>query len=212
MRNLVALFISLFLSDIQAQENITYQKPPQEIVDLVDFDRAPSVLKDSKNEMIVFAYRDTYKTLEDLSQDEVRLGGLRINPVANISSQMTYITNLKVRAFKAKDLNQVTGLPENPRIAYVSWSPNETKIAFTHTTNTGVELWYIDVASASAKKITTDNLNANLGSPYNWMKDNQTLLVKVLPKNRQSFINEKKEFPKGPTESVSYGSKSQNRN
>jgi dipeptidyl aminopeptidase/acylaminoacyl peptidase len=105
----------------------------------------------------------------------------------------------------------VTGLPSNARLTNISWSPNETKIAFTHTTNTGVELWYIDVASASAKKITTDNLNANLGSPYNWMKDNQTLLVKVLPKNRQALINEKKELPKGPTVSVSDGSKSQNR-
>jgi dipeptidyl aminopeptidase/acylaminoacyl peptidase len=43
------------------------------------------------------------------------------------------------------------------------------------------------------------------------MKDNQTLLVKMLPKNRQALINEKKELPKGPTVSVSDGSKSQNR-
>jgi dipeptidyl aminopeptidase/acylaminoacyl peptidase len=141
----------------------------------------------------------------------MRLGGLRINPITNISSTVTYINNLKIRKISAKEEIQVTGLPSNARLTNISWSPNETKIAFTHTTNTGVELWYIDVASASAKKITTDNLNANLGSPYNWMKDNQTLLVKMLPKNRQALINEKKELPKGPTVSVSDGSKSQNR-
>jgi dipeptidyl aminopeptidase/acylaminoacyl peptidase len=76
---------------------------------------------------------------------------------------------------------------------------------------TGVELWIIDVVSASAKKITTDNLNANLGSPYNWMKDNETLLVKILPKNRPVLIDSKKDLPKGPTVSISDGSKSQNR-
>jgi len=106
---------------------------------------------------------------------------------------------------------QVTGLPENARIANVSWSPNETKIAFTHTTNSGVELWVIDVVTASAKKITSDNLNANLGSPFNWMKDNETLLVKVLPKNRPALVDIKKDLPKGPTVSISDGSKSQNR-
>jgi Tol biopolymer transport system component len=40
-------------------------------------------------------------------------------------------------------------LPENPRI--IAWSPDDTKISFSHTTATGVELWVIEVASA--KKI-----------------------------------------------------------
>ncbi|HLP64334.1 prolyl oligopeptidase family serine peptidase [Flavobacterium sp.] len=209
------LFLSLFLLSfgwtILAQENVTYQKPSAEIMALADYERAPSVNMDSKKVYMLLSYRNTYKTLDDLNQEEMRLGGLRINPVTNISSTVTYINNLKLRKVADKVEQQVTGLPENARIANVSWSPNETKIAFTHTTNSGVELWVIDVATASAKKITSDNLNANLGSPFNWMKDNETLLVKVLPKNRPALIDSKKDLPKGPTVSVSDGSKSQNR-
>jgi dipeptidyl aminopeptidase/acylaminoacyl peptidase len=209
------LFLSLFLLSfgwtILAQENVTYQKPSAEIMALADYERAPSVNMDSKKVYMLLSYRNTYKTLDDLNQEEMRLGGLRINPVTNISSTVTYINNLKLRKVTDKAEQQVTGLPENARIANVSWSPNETKIAFTHTTNSGVELWVIDVATASAKKLTSDNLNANLGSPFNWMKDNETLLVKVLPKNRPSLIDSKKDLPKGPTVSVSDGSKSQNR-
>lgn len=205
----ILLLLTFFV--INAQENITYQKPAAEILALADYERAPSVSMDTKKEYMLLSYRNTYKSLNDLNQEEMRLGGLRINPITNISSTVTYINNLKIRKISDTDEKQVTGLPSNARLTNISWSPDETKIAFTNTTNTGVELWYIDVASASAKKITTDNLNANLGSPYNWMKDNQTLLVKVLPKNRQALINEKKELPKGPTVSVSDGSKSQNR-
>lgn len=194
-----------------AQENLTYQKPSAEILALADYERAPSVSMDSKKEYMLLSYRNTYKTLEDLSQEEMRLGGLRINPITNISSTVTYINNLKIRKIKDKVEMQVSGLPKNALITNVSWSPNEQKIAFTNTTLTGVELWIIDVVSASAKKITTDNLNANLGSPYNWMKDNETLLVKILPKNRPALIDSKKDLPKGPTVSVSDGSKSQNR-
>lgn len=194
-----------------AQENLTYQKPSAEILALADYERAPSVSMDSKKEYMLLSYRNTYKTLEDLSQEEMRLGGLRINPITNISSTVTYINNLKIRKIKDKVEMQVSGLPKNALITNVSWSPNEQKIAFTNTTLTGVELWIIDVVSASAKKITTDNLNANLGSPYNWMKDNETLLVKILPKNRPVLIDSKKDLPKGPTVSVSDGSKSQNR-
>lgn len=194
-----------------AQENVTYQKPSKEILDLADYQRAPSVNMDSKKEYLLLSYRNTYKTLDDLNQEEMRLGGLRINPITNISSTVTYINNLKLRKVKDKNEIQVKGLPENALITNISWSPNEKKIAFTNTTKNGVELWIIDVVSATASKITSDNLNANLGSPFNWMNDNETLLVKMLPKNRIPLIDSKKDLPKGPTVSTADGSKSQNR-
>lgn len=210
LRFIALLFLGV-ISFTSAQENLSYQKPSAEILALADYERAPSVSMDSKKEYMLLSYRNTYKTLDDLNQEEMRLGGLRINPVTNISSTVTYISNLKIRKIAAKEETQVSGLPQNARLTNISWSPDEKKIAFTNTTNSGVELWIIDVATASAKKITSDNLNANLGSPYSWMNDNQTLLVKVLPKNRPALINEKKDLPKGPTVSVSDGSKSQNR-
>lgn len=100
-----------------AQEDITYQKPPQEILELVDFERAPSISMDSKKEQIVFMYRNTYKTLAEISEEEMRLGGLRINPKINISSTITYVNNLKYRKFNDKNLLPIKGLPENPRLA-----------------------------------------------------------------------------------------------
>ncbi|WP_396195582.1 prolyl oligopeptidase family serine peptidase [Flavobacterium sp.] len=208
-------FIFLFLIgwgfSAPAQENLNFQKPSAEILALADYERSPSVSMDSKKEYMLLSFRNTYKTLDDLNQEEMRLGGLRINPITNISSTVTYINNLKLRKVTDKVETQVTGLPQNARITNISWSQNEKKIGFTNTTNTGVELWVIDVVSATAQKITEANLNANLGSPYSWMKDNETLLVKMLPKNRPALIDSKKDLPKGPTVSNSDGSKSQNR-
>lgn len=193
-----------------AQENITFQKPSKPILDLADYQRAPSVSMDNKKEYMLLTYRNTYKTLDDLNQEELRLGGLRINPVTNISSTVTYINNLKIRKISDKNELQVKGIPENAKITNVSWSPSENKIAFTNTTKKGVELWIIDVPNQIARKITEDNLNANLGSPYTWHNNNE-LLIKVLPKNRPALIDTKKDLPTGPTVSTSDGSKSQNR-
>lgn len=213
MRNRILLFLIFCLSATisVAQENLTYQKPSASIMALADYERAPSVSIDSKSDYMLLSYRSTYKTLDDLNQEEMRLGGLRINPITNISSSANYISNLKIRKVTDKAETQISGLPENARITYINWSPNEKKIAFTNTVATGVEMWVIDVVSASAKKITSATLNANLGNPYNWMKDSETLLVKMLPKNRPALIDSKKDLPKGPTVSVSDGSKSQNR-
>jgi dipeptidyl aminopeptidase/acylaminoacyl peptidase len=212
MKQIIASVSLLFLSYIGiAQENVTYQKPPKEILELADFERAPSVSMDTKKEYMLLSYRNTYKSLDDLNQDEMRLGGLRINPITNISSTVTYINNLKIRKVKDKNEIQVKGLPENAKITNISWAPNEKVIAFTNTTANGVELWTIDVATAQAKKITSDNLNANLGNPYSWMKDSQQLLIRVIPANKPKLIDEKKDLPKGPIVSESEGKVSQNR-
>ncbi|WP_293870879.1 prolyl oligopeptidase family serine peptidase [Flavobacterium sp.] len=204
--------ISCFWTTISAaQENLAYQKPPATILALADYEKAPNVSMDSKKEYLLYTYRNTYKSLDDLNQDEMRLGGLRINPITNIASAVNYISNLKIRKITNKTETQISGLPEKPRIAFVTWSPNEKKIAFTNTIATGIELWVIDVASATAQKLTSAKLNANLGTPINWMNDSKTLLVKMIPQNRPSLLDTKKELPKGPTVSGSDGSKSQNR-
>lgn len=211
MRITIAAIALFFLGFANAQENIKYQKPSAEILQLAEFERAPSVLMDSKKEWMIFSYRPTYKSLDDLNQDEMKLAGLRVNPVTNISSTMTFSNNLKIRKLKDKMEVQVQGLPANPRIAYTSFSPDEKKLAFTNTTSKGVEIWVLDLATNSAKKLTNDNLNANLGTPYVWMKDSKTLLVKQIPANRAALIDDKKSLPDGPTVSTSDGKVSQNR-
>ena len=194
-----------------AQENLTYQKPPKEILDLVDFERAPSVSMDSKKDFLLLTYRNTYKTLDDLNQEEMRLGGLRINPITNIASSVTYATNLKLRKISGTTEIQIQNLPQNPKISNVAWSPDEKKISFSNTTETGLSLWVIDVETAKATKLTEATVNANLGTPFVWHKDSQTLLVKMMPKNRAKLIDSKKELPLGPIISNSEGAKSQNR-
>lgn len=205
----VCFLLSGYLSN--AQENLAYQKPSKEILELADYQAAPSVLMDSKKTWMILTYKNTYKSLDDLNQDEMRLGGLRINPKTNISSTLTYINNIKIRKIKDKNEVQVNGLPDNPKIAYLNWSPDESKIAFTNTSANGVELWVLDLATAMAKKITNANLNANIGSPYNWFKDSKNILVKSLLKEKSEIIDNKKDLPTGPTVSTSDGNASQNR-
>src|SRR5690606_28033327 len=142
MKKLIfCLLALLFLFPAYAQENLTYQKPPREILELVDVPLAPSTLIDSKGEMMVFLYRDQYKSIAELSETELRLGGLRINPVTNISSRANYFNKIEIKPISQASPSPITGLPANPLLSNFSWSPDETKIAMTHTTDKGVELW-----------------------------------------------------------------------
>ncbi|MFD0861196.1 prolyl oligopeptidase family serine peptidase [Sungkyunkwania multivorans] len=194
-----------------AQENLNYQRPSKEILELADAPLAPSVLLDHKNEYMILLYRDAYKTIDELSEDELRLGGLRINPKTNIGSRTTYYNNIQVKKVTGKKAVQVMGLPENPRLANFSWSPDQKKIAVTNTTKTGVEIWVLDIQSAKVTKLTAANVNANLGDVINWFEDGTSMLVKMLPGNRKPLIDAKEVTPTGPTISVNDGKKAQNR-
>ncbi|TCI95072.1 alpha/beta hydrolase family protein [Tenacibaculum sp. M341] len=209
-KNLFVLLLLLTVS-VQAQESVTYQKPSKEILDLVDVPLAPSVRMDEKGEQMVFLYRDYYKSIVELSEKEMRLGGLRINPKTNISSRANYFNNIKLRKTSGKTLVQVKGLPTNPRISNVQWSPDQKMMAFTNTVTTGVELWVVNIAEAKAIKITEPIINANMRRPFVWFNNNNELLVKTLPSDRKPLIDKATAVPQGPTVSVSEGVKAQNR-
>ncbi len=200
-----------FACVLQGQENVTYQQPSQEILDLVDAPLAPSVLIDDQSNYMILLYRNPYKTIAELSEDEMRLGGLRINPKTNIGSRTNYFNNIKVKQVLAQKATQVNGMPKNARLSNFTWSPDQTKIAMTHTTDSGVELWVLDVAGNTMKKLTQANINANMGDVINWFKDGRSMLVKMLPQSRKSLINADKAIPSGPTVSVNDGKKAQNR-
>ena len=202
------VFVSAFLS---AQEKLTYQEPPKEILELVNAPLAPTVVIDSKGENVVLLYRDAYKTIDELSETEMRLAGLRINPKTNIGSRTNYYNNIKVKKASDKDASQVKGLPKKARLSGFIWSPNEKMIACLNTTANGVEVWLLDVEKAVVKKVTEAVVNANMRNAVNWFKDNNAILVKMLPKNRKELINPLEAVPEGPTVSVSDGEKAQNR-
>lgn len=208
---ILIILITMLNSKNKAQENLSYQLPPKSILELADYQRAPSVAIDSKKEFMLLSYRNTYKSLADLNQTEISLAGLRVNPVNNISSSMNYINNLKIRRVFDNEPVQVKDLPQHPHIAYLTWSPDESKVAFTNTTNDGLELWVMDFATATATRLSPPIVNANLGNPINWYRDGKALLVRFLPANRPALIDPKKDLPTGPVISKSDGSKSQNR-
>jgi dipeptidyl aminopeptidase/acylaminoacyl peptidase len=195
-----------------AQENPGYQKPSQEILELVDVPLAPSVRMDNNRENMVFLYRDAYKTITVLSKEELRLGGLRIDPATNIGSRVTYYNNIEVNNLVAKEpvTKAVTGLPENPLLANFTWSPDQHKMAFTQTTTAGVEVWVLDIPSATARKLTEANANANMGDVINWFEESQAILVKMNSDQRKELIDTRIAVPAGPTISVADGKKAQN--
>lgn len=202
-----------FFHTAYSQDNIGYQKPPQEILELVDVELAPRILLDDAKNYMIFISRDAYKSIEELSKVELRLGGLRIDPKTNIGSRTNYYNNIRIRNLSNKDskISNIEGLPKDAKITNFSWSPDQTKIAFTNTTTDGVAVWVIDLETATAKQLTESRVNANIGDAINWFEDGQAILVKMVSNNRKPLIDTRNVIPQGPVISENMGKKAQNR-
>lgn len=215
MKILKRIILGVYLITIPvvlfAQEKLSYQKPPQEILELVEAPLAPSVLIDDAGEDMVLLYRDQYKSIAELSEDEMRLAGLRINPKTNIGSRTNYYNNVKLKKAMEDEVLTVQGVPADARLANFRWSPNQEMVAFTNTTNQGVEVWLLNIAEANVTRLTEANVNANMGNPIDWYADNSALLVKMVSEQRKPLIDTEEAVPDGPTISVSKGEKAQNR-
>ena len=210
MKKTILLILSITFAF--SQENINYQVPSSEILDLVEYDRPPSVTYDSDKNFMLFLYRDNYKSIEDLSQEELRLAGLRINPKTNIGSRITYYNNIKIKNLKNKrsEIENIIGIPSNPKIANINWSPNQKNIAFTNTSSDGVKLWVLNLESRSLVKLTDLKLNSNIRDVINWLNDSE-ILIKVIPENKKELIDQSGIVPLGPTISSNDGENAQNR-
>jgi dipeptidyl aminopeptidase/acylaminoacyl peptidase len=203
--------IIIFFEHVKAQIDITYQMPPREILEIADAPLPPSVLIDDDNKNIVLLYRNNFKSIADLSEPEMRLAGLRINPAKFIDNRINYYSNIALMKVGEKEEIKVNGIPDKPRLAYFEWSPDQTKMAFTNTSSDGVELWLLDIGSATASRTAEPVLNASMGKPFGWFPNSDNLLVKMVPKDNQPLIDKSLAIPTGPRISVSEGTLAQNR-
>ncbi|RYF53402.1 MAG: S9 family peptidase, partial [Cytophagaceae bacterium] len=81
---------------------------------------------------------------------------------------------------------------------YVQWSPDETKFAFAVSNDTKIELYVANVATATATRLTDRALNAAYGSPFQWVSDSKSLIVKLVPDGRGAAMAANR-VPVGPT-------------
>jgi len=211
MKNLFLIFILLLSYALHAQVDLGYQKPNKAILDLVDVPLPPRVSMNSKGDKALLMFRNSFKSIEELSQVEMRLAGLRINPKTNIGSRTRFMNNIKLLDVKSKKEIEILGIPKGAQIANIRWSPDESTIAFTISQNESTKLWVLDVQSAKTKELISTLLNANMGTPFSWRKDSKSLIVKALPKNKSTLINKASTIPTGPTISENFGKKAQNR-
>ncbi len=180
-----------------------YQKPPQEILEVLNAPVTPQASISPARDYMMLAEGVRYPPITDLAQPLERLAGLRIATNTNGPYRAPYFVSLMLKRIGDGAERRIT-LPDNPRISAPQWSADGKHFAFTNTTKNRIELWIGDVATAKAQRVEGATINAVYGEPLQWMPDNQTLLVQLIPANRPASL-ESASAPKGPNVQESVG-------
>ena len=87
-------------------------------MELVDVSLPPRVLLDENKRFMIYLYRANYKSINELSDPEIKLGGLRLNPKSSSRSRTNYYNNVMVVNMDRPDFEaqQVKGLPKYPNL------------------------------------------------------------------------------------------------
>lgn len=185
-----------------AQDAGGYKKPPKTMEDILMAKPTPGVSIDDKGEWMLFSEYNPYPSVEELARPELRIAGLRINPNNFAPSRQVFINKVYLKNLSSDKELPVTGLPSPLFAGDISWSPDDKKIALTHTTASRVDLYVITVATQKAVKINKGALNSVVGE-ITWF-DNNTLFYNIAPKPA-SAAPPKPLAPKGPAIQENYG-------
>ena len=180
-----------------AQDADAYQLPPKAIADLLLAKPTPFVRIDSKAEYLLLLGRNSYPSVEELGQPEMKIAGLRLNPLNFSPSRQSPISSITLQSIKSGAPIAITGLPKNLAAGAIAWNPSETKIAFTQSEVNRVDLYVIDIATKKATRVNNDPINQVLGNAFTWV-DDQTILYKATTHDAAG-APKRPITPKGPT-------------
>lgn len=171
--------IGLLVSGAFAQGS--YKKPPKEVLDVLNAPAIPSTSVSPAGDRIALFTVERYPPIEELAEPMLRLGGLRINPNTNAQHRQFYGVELKFQ--NIDDERQTTAnLPAGAKIVSPQWTPDGKYMAAGNVTSKGVELWIIDTASGSARRVPDVYVNTAFGG-FGW-DGNRMLTAMLVPGGR----------------------------
>ncbi|MEM9597711.1 MAG: S9 family peptidase, partial [Acidobacteriota bacterium] len=205
---LALLFASLLLAPPASADGSTdpiYRTPPQELVDMIDAPLSPWVLVTPDERQLLIMDWTMLSDIEELSEPELKLAGRRIKPRNNGPSRTRPFTGMRLQSLEDKAVRPVTGLPAKLRFTNVRFAPGGRHASFTRTVAEGIELWVLDLESASARRLTEPVVSLTADEAPEWL-DAETLVLALVPEDR-GLPPQKEAVPRGPVIQENLGQK-----
>jgi dipeptidyl aminopeptidase/acylaminoacyl peptidase len=164
-----------------------YEKPPKNVLEVLHAPAPPvPFLSPTRDEALLVTWVQ-YPPMSRVAEPFLGLAGERIEPRnrSNHSTPGGYGIAPGANDFvllKISDGSEIhVNLPPDVCAGPPRWSADGKRFVFENTAKDAVELWIGSADSAEVHRMGSLALNQMLGSTVQWMPDQKTLLVKLVP-------------------------------
>jgi|HubBroStandDraft_6_1064221.scaffolds.fasta_scaffold09901_3 dipeptidyl aminopeptidase/acylaminoacyl peptidase len=169
-----------------------YNQPPKNILDVMHAPSPPVPRVSPTQDSILLVSWQDYPSIGRVSTPFLRLAGVRVEP-KNHSKHDTpggYGITPCVRSFELvhvadaprNDGAQIPiALPEGACPGALMWAADGKRFAFVNLAPEAVELWIGEARTGKVHKVPGVRLNPMFNDEMQWMPDQKTLLVKLVP-------------------------------
>ncbi|MBI1904500.1 MAG: S9 family peptidase [Planctomycetia bacterium] len=154
---------------------------PQVLIDLIDAPKLPVVGLSPDRRWLLVAQPSDLPPIAELARRELRLAGLRLDPLNWGKGRGGHFAKLSLLEVDGGKEHSIEGFPRGARIAAAVWSPVAAHLACYLQDERACRLWLVDVASARARPLGDDRLNAVAGTPFQWHPDGRSLICRFVP-------------------------------
>ncbi len=183
----------------------TYEKPPQQVLDALVAPPPPVASVSPTRDYVLLLQPVRYPSITEVAQPMARLAGMRIDIRTNGMHLAPVFPQFVLK--RLSDNTDVTINPAGAKFSRPAWSPDGKQFAFTNTTANGIELWIGTTATGAIRKVEGAKVNgvrADHSDPFDWLSDNRTLLVSLIPLSRGA-APKGADIPEGPDTQESVG-------
>lgn len=193
---ILSTLLSVALVSPGIAQETSYQRPPAVIEEIALANLSPITRISDNNQWLLQLERSPYRSIAKLAQPELKIAGVRINPVTFNTSRQTEYTGVKLMDIATQKEIQVTGLPQDAVITEASFSPSSQKVALFVEEADGVYLYTFTPDNPQAQKVSQRKINATEDADIQWVSDNE-FLVLMVPEGIGA-APEKPNVPTGP--------------
>src|ERR1700683_4236921 len=134
-------------------DQLVYQKPPKEILDILNAPQLPALAINPTRTYATLSQSARYPSIAEVSAPMLRLAGIRIDPHTNglhLALYSTFVSLVKL----PEGTKIPVALPAGARVGGLRWSEDGKHFAFSNTTSDSIiELWLGDPATGKAQNI-----------------------------------------------------------
>ena len=178
----IMISLSLFASLGPAADS-TYQKPPKAVLDVLHAPPLPDPSLDPTHTTIVLATPVQFPPIADLAQPFLKLAGTRVVIRNRSLYDSSYWTAIDLVTVADGSVIHVA-VPAGAKVGFPDFSADGKRYVFNVITPDSVEMWVGEAGKSGVKKIEGVSLNPFFGSEIQWMPDQKTLIVKMVPKDQ----------------------------